>query len=982
MMKRLKFMFVVCLIGLLPACSSNIAPTITTTPRPIATYTPSPSPTLTPAIPVALGTPFPNPINSINSENVNQIIELARLEDENWHTQITLDGKRIIKTTTRELTIYELSDYENILNNSSDQVVNYDPSTNKMIIQIPLNCEELLDISPFGNYVLVNTDQSTRLYSEKGEILYEKKPKASSGAISPDGKLVAISDEENFEIYRIEDGQVVFSGVGSLYKFSPDGKFFSVIDKKLVLWDILNWEKWKEFPINVSSGYNPQFGLFTWHFALEKNVLIVSYADKLYEYDLSDGNLIEKIDGFITNKSGFLGLYDLKISPNGRYVMIKPIDSYYFAYGSYAYVFDLETKKWVQICDSGDPWYNLKINIKVYEDLFFKKNHVCNRGCLYFEHPANDFSAMYIGNNAEIINVKEIPNWVGEWYYRSFEFLEKSSRTLEFITLDPDGSSCMINEDSKILCDFCYKEVDRISYGQDSLFKKGSWFLYYLDWAEKEVIEKQFDVNKIDDYSCLYGESNVISEGLQLPSVRNGEYKMDEIIPDKDLILVHSWAMDPGLIVLLDLKSGNVLESWGKSIIEYGGYNYTRSLVRVSPDHHYLIFVYQGSRNPIMVIYDTNLRKVLIEQSIYYPTDAFDFSPDSKTLVYIDREMKGKILQNQVITLDIDSKTTNVVYEFEYDWTKVPNTLQLSPDGKLIALGTYDGSIIIIDSFGNKLYEWKVFPGNNIVKIAFSNDGRYLASASENGIIQLWGTSPYNWTVNEIPNPSVEINQPNPTPIALWSLLPTPPLYDDFESKGLDIDKWDKGEGASVDGSSGQYSYKQDNGVLEINSNEDIQSADFGLPLAGARSILQIQAFEARLKIDRESEGFAFAKIGIRADLHDNDWYTQCRLGNSLQYQPTFVCDVARDLGGYGVVYQTNEVPINFDQWYTVRIEIQPNSGAIQYYLDGNLISAYLPDDADELTLKNIWFYPNIGAWTSSGSITAYIDDVRISENK
>ena len=87
-------------------------------------------------------------------------------------------------------------------------------------------------------------------------------------------------------------------------------------------------------------------------------------------------------------------------------------------------------------------------------------------------------------------------------------------------------------------------------------------------------------------------------------------------------------------------------------------------------------------------------------------------------------------------------------------------------------------------------------------------------------------------------------------------------------------------------------------------------------------------------------------------------------------------------MGGYGIVYQTDAVSINFDQWYVVRIEIQPDSGAVQYYLDGNLLSTYVPDDVDELTQENVWFYPNIGAWVSNGSITAYVDNVRITEMK
>jgi len=381
-----------------------------------------------------------------------------------------------------------------------------------------------------------------------------------------------------------------------------------------------------------------------------------------------------------------------------------------------------------------------------------------------------------------------------------------------------------------------------------------------------------------------------------------------------------------------------------------------------------------------------------------------------RSIIWSPLENKiGMVSDYSFVVQDLSQNEVSELINLPEHGSWIMDNVRWSPDGKYIAYrvqeirsGEYiefPNSSVHVFSIDNsddyqltdmaKSYD-NIAWSPNSSRIAFTKCeedqcGIYTANIYSMSVVEIAHypgveVSQLNWRPSIILNPS--IIPPTSTPIASWNLLPIPPLYDDFESNDIDNDKWGEGWGASVAGSSGYYSYKQDNGVLEIKSNGTIQSEDFGLPLTGARSISQIQAFEARLKISRGSQGFAFVKIQISADLDTYDWYTQCRLGGSLQKQPTFICDIAKSLGGYGIVYQTDAVSINFDQWYVVRIEIQPDSGAVQYYLDGNLLSTYVPDDVDELTQENVWFYPNIGAWVSNGSITAYVDNVRITEMK
>jgi hypothetical protein len=68
---------------------------------------------------------------------------------------------------------------------------------------------------------------------------------------------------------------------------------------------------------------------------------------------------------------------------------------------------------------------------------------------------------------------------------------------------------------------------------------------------------------------------------------------------------------------------------------------------------------------------------------------------------------------------------------------------------------------------------------------------------------------------------------------------------------------------------------------------------------------------------------------------------------------------------------------VQFGQWYTVRMEIDPTTGAIQTYLDGILVEQYVAKDAS--TLLYSYIRPSIYIWTYELSpLVAEIDNVRI----
>jgi PKD repeat protein len=209
-------------------------------------------------------------------------------------------------------------------------------------------------------------------------------------------------------------------------------------------------------------------------------------------------------------------------------------------------------------------------------------------------------------------------------------------------------------------------------------------------------------------------------------------------------------------------------------------------------------------------------------------------------------------------------------------------------------------------------------------------------------------------------------------------------LYDDFNNTAFDgfynPIKW------RFWGDGNYFSAQQQGGVLVI-TNTPSTPANVGLDLPLAmpleRTLSQVQRFQARMMVSSGSNG-AEGRIHVVSDgdtINGHTWRAECSL-NAYGGAPYFDCDVARYGGNEPVFvreYEASGGALAFDTWYTTRIEIDPNTVQVCFYLDNNLLGCHVPNDAAALkTATNL--VPRIGSWNGWAGATGarYFDDVYI----
>lgn len=220
-----------------------------------------------------------------------------------------------------------------------------------------------------------------------------------------------------------------------------------------------------------------------------------------------------------------------------------------------------------------------------------------------------------------------------------------------------------------------------------------------------------------------------------------------------------------------------------------------------------------------------------------------------------------------------------------------------------------------------------------------------------------------------------------------WTYFPlvgqryNPLLYDDFSDTTYD-GTYDPAlwllSGASF------FQARQQAGAMVFTNSPAATAggADLVMKQPALRTWQQVQYFEGKLKISSDRAGdLSVVQLYISSsNIAGHGWFTFCYVGGRpTDTRGRFGCEVAVQEGNqYPREYEKSTF-INFDTWYKVRIEADPATGALRFFLNDALFGAHTPADAAALvTARNL--RASIGVWNNAANAfsTRYADDILI----
>ncbi|MEH1772901.1 WD40 repeat domain-containing protein [Nostoc sp.] len=187
---------------------------------------------------------------------------------------------------------------------------------------------------------------------------------------------------------------------------------------------------------------------------------------------------------------------------------------------------------------------------------------------------------------------------------------------------------------------------------------------------------------------------------------------------------------DDGTIKLWDLHTLKLLDT----IPAHSGFV---SKVAFSPDMQTLVSSGGGDDNTIRLI-DLQTKKTRhILKGHKTGVDAIAITPDSTKL--ITGSFGQLVSRNRAIsTLKLwNLQNGKLLHEFTDNFNSV-ESLAISPDGKILICGNYDGTIKLWSLETLKLLHTWRDGSSSVLGLALSRDGKTLVSSNEDSIIHIW----------------------------------------------------------------------------------------------------------------------------------------------------------------------------------------------------------------------------------------------------
>jgi WD40 repeat protein len=201
---------------------------------------------------------------------------------------------------------------------------------------------------------------------------------------------------------------------------------------------------------------------------------------------------------------------------------------------------------------------------------------------------------------------------------------------------------------------------------------------------------------------------------------------LDQAIPDANV----SYSSDGTMLIASNLESSRAWEYTNGNEADISGYTYSGCRITISGNDSQ-VRLQVNSPAGIFPLLDDEHVDSLCPKTHQFRRTLTAFSHDLRLIVYMDSN--GSLAGYDVL------KKSSAWQPYHIPSTTKIITLAISPDGSLIALGDESGHIQFVNGrTGEFLSE---IPGNFGVlhAIEFSEDGKKLATAGQDGVVRLFG---------------------------------------------------------------------------------------------------------------------------------------------------------------------------------------------------------------------------------------------------
>ena len=191
-------------------------------------------------------------------------------------------------------------------------------------------------------------------------------------------------------------------------------------------------------------------------------------------------------------------------------------------------------------------------------------------------------------------------------------------------------------------------------------------------------------------------------------------------------------------------------------------------------------------------------------------------------------------------------------------------------------------------------------------------------------------------------------------------------LFDNFGFKVFDV-KWNESTWAEIGAGS---HIQQLDGILILSR----ETEGSGGLIAHRRKWLlsQIDYVESRLILNSDIQTQA-GGIGIELNtVTDGDqWFAKCGIQGSLgETMASILCNTADG-------FSTTAVKVPYDTWHLVRFDVDAEDATIKFFVNGEFVGEYIPQDANKL--KNAEYLLTLnGNSSDDGSLTGSFDNVQL----